>query len=74
MLLNTRVRMPTPTEAQTKTESPQNRVNGRWWALALEVKLPRKDSNLEWLDQNQLCCQLHHGVVMRECYQLVASC
>ena len=24
--------------------------------------LPRQDSNLERLDQNQLCCQLHHGV------------
>lgn len=24
--------------------------------------LPRQDSNLKCLDQNQMCCQLHHGV------------
>ena len=24
---------------------------------------PRQDSNLEILNQNQVCCQLHHGAV-----------
>jgi hypothetical protein len=24
--------------------------------------LPRQDLNLKCLDQNQMCCQLHHGV------------
>lgn len=26
-------------------------------------KLPGQDLNLEWLDQNQLCYQLHHRAV-----------
>ena len=60
----THLQIPRPTEAIPKRESPQNTLKRRVWAQVLEVKLPRKDSNLEWLDQNQLCCQLHHGVVV----------
>ena len=29
----------------------------------LEEWQPRQDSNLEILNQNQVCCQLHHGAV-----------
>ncbi len=36
--------------------------NLAFWRM---MKLARQDSNLECLDQNQVCYLLHHGPVMR---------
>ena len=40
-------------------------------ALRMRPSLPRQDLNLEWLDQNQLCYQLHHGVRRQQLNLLV---
>ena len=31
----------------------------------MHIPLGYQDSNLEWLNQNQLCCQLHHTPITR---------
>ncbi len=36
-----------------------------WRKKMRKMKLARQDSNLECLDQNQVCYLLHHGPVMR---------
>ena len=33
-------------------------------ASGIRGNLPDQDSNLEWLYQKQLCCQLHHRAVI----------
>ena len=34
------------------------------------LKLPGQDLNLEWLDQNQLCYQLHHRAIRLLCARM----
>jgi hypothetical protein len=36
------------------------RLAARTVSARQSTKLGYQDSNLEWLNQNQLCCQLHH--------------
>ncbi len=54
---------------------PHPLSGSQWLSRSQEKWLPHQDSNLKCLDQNQMCCQLHHGVTgEREVYQRIPAC